>query len=183
MPGSSYDPNGSWWALDTAVRDQFDALIGGREPLLPRAPRHVIAVGHVDGRADQRARGRAARTPIDGSLTTCGIVAGGVQLNNYQLDGEYAMTQAARPLASGRTGSSSSTSSDNPGVGLQSGEQLTTIGPRQRRPSRPGGARSSAARLALAMSLMNVADWSPVAMPSAVRTLVAQERGQYDIEF
>ncbi len=30
---------------------------------------------------------------IDGALSTCGIVAGGIRLNNYQLDGEYAMAK------------------------------------------------------------------------------------------
>ena len=34
---------------------------------------------------------RAGR--IDGALTTCGIVAGAIQLNNYQLDGEYVMAK------------------------------------------------------------------------------------------
>ena len=26
LAGSSYDPNGSWWALDSAVRDQFETI-------------------------------------------------------------------------------------------------------------------------------------------------------------
>ena len=30
---------------------------------------------------------------IDGALSTCGIVAGGIRLNNYQLDGEYVMSK------------------------------------------------------------------------------------------
>ena len=34
---------------------------------------------------------------IDGALTTCGIVAGGINLNEYQLDGEYAMAQLLLP--------------------------------------------------------------------------------------
>jgi len=35
LAGSSYDPNGSEWALDTAVRDQFGALSAVEDTVLP----------------------------------------------------------------------------------------------------------------------------------------------------
>ena len=44
--------------------------------------------GLISSLEDEHSNGR-----LQASLTTCGIVAGGLQLNNYQLDGEYAMSQ------------------------------------------------------------------------------------------
>lgn len=44
LAGSSYNPSGSWWALDSAPTDQFQTLTAV-EALLPRSPRHVIAFG------------------------------------------------------------------------------------------------------------------------------------------
>src|SRR3954454_3609158 len=48
LVGSSYDPTGSWWALNSALRDQFEAVAGVRQDL-PSAPRHVIAFGQSMG--------------------------------------------------------------------------------------------------------------------------------------
>src|SRR5580698_10328077 len=45
LAGSSYDPNGSWWALGSAVRDQFGTLATVKRTVLPSAPREVYAVG------------------------------------------------------------------------------------------------------------------------------------------
>ena len=44
LVGSSYDPAGSWWALGSALRDQFEALDAIRA-VLPSKPREVIAFG------------------------------------------------------------------------------------------------------------------------------------------
>src|SRR5580698_7919266 len=81
LAGSSYDPNGSEWALDTAVSDQFGTLDTVERTVLPGRPRQVLAFGTSMGGL------------INGALTTCGIVAGGINLNEFQLDGEYAMAQ------------------------------------------------------------------------------------------
>ena len=48
--------------------------------------------GLLSALEDQDSQGR-----IDGALTTCGIVAGGINLNEFQLDGEYAMAQLLLP--------------------------------------------------------------------------------------
>ena len=48
--------------------------------------------GLISALEDQQSNGR-----LDGALTTCGLVAGGIQLNNYQLDGEYTMPSCSRP--------------------------------------------------------------------------------------
>ena len=56
-------------------------------------PRHTLAVGTsmgglINSLIDQEPYGR-----VQGAVTFCGLVAGGVDLNNYQLNAEYAMTE------------------------------------------------------------------------------------------
>ncbi|MBV9944656.1 MAG: hypothetical protein JO262_21205 [Solirubrobacterales bacterium] len=171
LAGSSYDPNGSWWALDSALSDQFQTLTAV-EKLLPRAPTHVFAVGTsmgglISALEDEHSRGR-----LQAALTTCGIVAGAVQLNNYQLDGEYAMSQL---LGAGQNLKLVGYSS--PGDGLTTAYALDALAEQAQ------STAAGRARLALAMSLMNVATW-PVGQPMpAPRDYGAQEQGQYAIEF
>jgi hypothetical protein len=50
--------------------------------------------GLVSALEDQDSDGR-----INAALTTCGIVAGGVNLENYQLDGSYAISALLAPSA------------------------------------------------------------------------------------
>ncbi len=173
LVGSSYDPNGSWWALGSALRDQFEALAGLRQEL-PSDPSHVIAFGTSMGglisalEDEHNAYGR-----VDGSLTTCGIVAGGIQLNNYQLDGEYAMSRLLapdEPITLVRF-------SGGPPQGGVTGAQLDAVA--QQAQTTPQGR----ARLALAMALMNVADW-PAGQPvPSTHDYDAQERGQFAVQF
>ena len=176
LAGSSYDPSGSWWALDSAVTDQFQTLTAVKQ-LLPSSPRHVIAFGTsmgglISALEDEHSNGR-----LDASLTTCGIVAGGLNLNNYQLDGEYAMTQLINPTHENIQLVNLPNPITTPGSGLATGYALDALA-KQAQTSAMGRAR-----LALAMSLMNVADWAPgQAMPSPF-DFGAQEQGQYDIEF
>jgi hypothetical protein len=171
MAGSSYDPNGSWWALNSALSDQFQTLTAV-EHLLPSAPTHVFAVGTsmgglISSLEDEHSNGR-----LEAALTTCGIVAGAVQLNNYQLDGEYAINQLLAPGQNIKLVGYSS-----PADGLAAGYALDAIA--QQAQTNPQGR----ARLALAMSLMNVATW-PAGQPMpAPHDYAAQEQGQYDIQF
>ena len=94
------------------MRDQFETLAAVKKSVLPHRPAQVLAFGTsmgglISALEDQQSNGR-----LDGALTTCGLVAGGIQLNNYQLDGEYAIakllastsrssscTSRARPMA------------------------------------------------------------------------------------
>jgi alpha-beta hydrolase superfamily lysophospholipase len=92
LAGSSYDPHGSWWALKSAVEDQFET-IDAATAALPRAADRVIAVGSSMGGLVSALEAEQGAGRIDGALTTCGIVAGGIELNNYQLDGEYVITK------------------------------------------------------------------------------------------
>jgi hypothetical protein len=171
MAGSSYDPGGSWWALDSALSDQFQTL-SAVEALLPYKPVHVFAFGTsmgglISALEDEHSNGR-----LQASLTTCGIVAGAVQLNNYQLDGEYALS---RLLASGQN--IKLVGFSNPGDGLNTAYTLDGIAASAQKTA------TGRARLALAMSLMNVATWPAGQSMPAPQDYAAQEQGQYTIEF
>jgi hypothetical protein len=55
LVGSSYDVNGSWWALDTAVSDQFGSLAAFLQAS-GLHPRRTLAVGTSWRRAPTRER-------------------------------------------------------------------------------------------------------------------------------
>jgi hypothetical protein len=173
LAGSSYDPNGSWWALNSALTDQFQTL-SDVEALLPRSPRHVIAFGTSMGGLISSLEDEHSNGGLDASLTTCGIVAGAVQLNNYQLDGEYAISQLLNPTHENIT---LVNFGNNPGAGLTSGHQLDGLAAQAQTTA------AGRARLALAMSLMNVSRWAPgQTMPSPF-DFAGQEQQQYLVEF
>ncbi len=173
LVGSSYDPNGSWWALGSALHDQFEAL-ADLAPQLPSRPDNVLAFGTSMGglisalEDESNPYGR-----VDGSFTTCGIVGGGIQLNNYQLDGEYTMSKLLAPGVPIKlvrfTG--------GPPEGLATGQQLDALA-QQAQTTAQGRAR-----LALAMAYMNVASWAPGQPMPAPHDYDAQEQGQFDVQF
>jgi hypothetical protein len=171
LAGSSYDPNGSWWALNSALSDQFQTLTDAQQDL-PSEPNQVIAVGTsmgglISSLEDEHSNGR-----LDAALTTCGIVAGGIQLNNYQLDGEYTMS---RLLAPGQP--IKLVDFAGPGDGLATGQQLDAIA--QQAQNTPQGR----ARLALAMAFMNVSTWAAGEPMPAPGDYATQEQEQYDVQF
>ena len=171
LAGSSYDPNGSLWALNSALTDQFQTLSTVEQTVLPHPPAHVFAVGTsmgglISSLEDEHSNGR-----LDASLTTCGIVAGAVQLNNYQLDGEYAMDK----LLGGDTVKLVGFS--GPAEALASGRQFDKLA------AAAQGTPQGKARLALAMALMNVSTWAPNEPMPAPRDYVTQEQEQYDVQF
>ena len=176
LAGSSYDPNGSWWALNSALNDQFQTL-SAVEALLPSKPVHVFAVGTsmgglISALEDEHSNGR-----LDASLTTCGIVAGAIQLGNYQLDGEYAMAQLINPQHEGIRLVNFDPGSTGVGEGLATGKQLDALADQAQ--TSPAGR----ARLALAMSLMNVSTWAPGQPMPAPNDYNAQEQQQYQVQF
>ncbi len=177
LVGSSYDESGSLWALDTAVSDQFAAL-SALEAQLPSPPRHVIAIGTsmgglISALEDEHSDGRLA-----GALTTCGIVAGGLNLNNYQLDGEYAMDQ----LLAG--GSIKLVNFSNAGDAVAAGKQFDAVANQAEGTFNGSGPITpQIARLALAMSLMNVATWAPGNTMPVPGDFAAQEYQQYLVQF
>src|SRR3984885_348055 len=139
LAGSSYDPNNSEWALDTAVSDQFGTLAAVESTVLPSRPKHVVAFGTSMGGLVSALEAQQGRGKIDGALTTCGIVGGGINLNEYQIDGEYAIAQLL----------------GNPGTQLVGfGDDTTALGTAAALTADATQAQSSAAgqaRLALAM--------------------------------
>lgn len=176
LAGSSYDPNGSLWQLGSAVRDQFETLVDVEHGMLPGRPEDVIAVGTSMGGLISSIEAEHAYGRLDGALTTCGIVAGGLRLGNYQLDGEYAISKLLAGDSiklvnfTGPTGAADSVTSANQ---LNAAATLAQTTPQGR------------ARLALAMSLMNTTTWStqPGATPPAPTDYDGQEQQQFDTDF
>ncbi|MFJ9558418.1 alpha/beta hydrolase [Streptomyces fuscichromogenes] len=94
MVGSSYS-GPSLWALSSAVDDQFGALEAVGRTV--GEPRRTIAWGQSMGGLVSALETQKAHGRIDGTLTTCGLVAGALNLNDYQLDGEYAVSRLLSP--------------------------------------------------------------------------------------
>jgi hypothetical protein len=175
LAGSSYDPNGSWWALGSAVRDQFETLATVKRTILPSAPREVYAVGTsmgglISALEDQTSNGR-----IDAALTTCGIVAGANQLNQYQLDGEYALSALLAPGQNIQLTNFSVGPPTFADSAKSAGELLAAAATGQ-------GTPQGRARLALAMAFLNVSPWGGASIPN-IYDFVGQEQGQYDDYF
>jgi hypothetical protein len=171
LAGSSYDPTGSQWALGSALRDQFQTLADVRRDL-PSAPKRVVAYGIsmgglITALEDQHANGR-----VDGALTACGVVAGGIQLNNYQLDSEYTIRRLLAPKASLRLVRFAS-----PAAGTSTGKKLDAAAQRAQNTA------NGRARLALAMAFLNAPTWAPGEPMPARKAYVTQEKEQYDFEF
>jgi hypothetical protein len=172
MAGSSYDPNGSWWALGSAVADQFQTLSAVEKTVLRTSPSKVYAFGTsmgglVSALEDQNSDGR-----LNGALTTCGLVAGANQLNQYQLDGEYAISQLLAPseniqLTNFTVGPPTFSDSAASAAELQAAASAAQATPQGR------------ARLALAFAFLNVSPWGDPTQPG-IYDFPAQEQGQYD---
>lgn len=173
LAGSSYDPSGSEWALDTAVSDQFGTLQAVESGVLPGRPRQVLAFGTSMGGLISALEAQDGAGRIDGALTTCGIVAGGINLNEYQLDGEYAMAQLLLPGQHVQL------------VGFASiDDALATAATLQAAAAQAQQTAAGRARLALALALINVPTWDPSqAAPAPADDPAAQEAAQYDVEF
>lgn len=174
LAGSSYDPTGSLWQLGSAVRDQFETLGDVEGTVLPHRPGDVIALGTSMGGLISSLEAEQSYGRIDGSLTTCGIVAGGLRLGNYQLDGEYAMDEL---LAGGTVQLVNFSGPNGAADSLNSAAQLQTAA---------ATAQSSAAgraRLALGMSLMNTTTWAANTSPPAPNDYDGQEQQQYTVDF
>jgi hypothetical protein len=173
LAGSSYDPNGSEWALDSAVGDQFATLHAVEAKVLPGRPRQVLAFGTSMGGLVSALEAQDGAGRIDGALTTCGIVAGAINLNNYQLDGEYAMAQLLLPGQQVQL------------VRFTSATQaLGTAATLQAAAAKAQQTAAGRARLALAMAFINVPPWdASQAAPPPPGDPAAQEAAQYQVEF
>jgi pimeloyl-ACP methyl ester carboxylesterase len=93
LVGSSYERSG--WTLDTAAEDQLQTLDAFRAAV--GDPSRVLAVGTSMGGLVTAQLAERPGAPIDGAVPTCGLVHGGVDLLNYQLDGAHAIAQLLVP--------------------------------------------------------------------------------------
>ncbi|MFK0160561.1 alpha/beta hydrolase [Streptomyces sp. NPDC090493] len=166
LVGSSYDPNGSMWALDSAERDQFAALTAFRRQV--GTPTRVISVGQSMGGLINAQIARDGAGRVDGSLGLCGLVAGGVDLDNYQLDAEYTLATFFDPTDADRL---VNLDSQADGVAL-AGRLTKAVETAQQTPT-------GRARIALAAAYLNLTDWAPGQQPPARDDFAGQEEQQY----
>jgi hypothetical protein len=161
MVGSSYS-GPSLWALASAVDDQFGSLRAVERII--GTPRRAIAWGTSMGGLVSALEAQNSRGLIDGALTTCGLVAGGVNLLDYQLDGEYAVSHLLSPQPVQLVDFQDQGQADASVAALDqaiAGAQQTARG---------------RARIALAAALTNVPTWfDPATDPPARHDYAAQE--------
>src|SRR3984957_6140300 len=122
--------------------------------------------GLISALEEQNSDGR-----VDGALTTCGLVAGANQLNQYQLDGEYAISQLLAPseniqLTNFTVGPPTFSDSAASAAELQAAATAAQASPQGR------------ARLALAFAFLNVSPWGAATQPG-IYDFAAQQQGQY----
>jgi len=166
LVGSSYDPNGSMWALAGATRDQFEALAAVTRII--GEPRTTVALGTSMGGLVSAQEAQTAGRRLDAVVSTCGLLGGGLDLNNYQLDGEYALT---RLLAPGQDIPLVRYAS--PADGQAAADRLASL------VTGAWGTAAGRARVALGTALLNMPTWS-AAQPQAPRDAEGIAQAQYD---
>jgi hypothetical protein len=167
VAGSSYDPNGSWWALESAARDQFET-VGAFTAAVGEEPERVLALGTSMGGLVSALMAEQGAGTIDGALSTCGLVAGAIHLNNYQLDAVYAIAKLLMSAPGTKL-----VDFANPGEGAASGAALTAAA--QAAQTTPEGR----ARLSLVFALLNIAPVAPGVPEPAPNDAAAVEATQY----
>ncbi|GIF26600.1 pimeloyl-ACP methyl ester carboxylesterase [Actinoplanes tereljensis] len=164
LVGSSYDPNGSLWALASAARDQFASLSALSR--LVGKPKITIALGVSMGGLISTQEAERAGHRLDAAVSTCGLLGGGVDLNNYQLDGEYALSRLLG-------GNVQLVDYASPAEGAAAAGQLSALATAAR------DTAAGRARVALGTALLNMPTWSAgQATPPTDAAGIAQ--AQYD---
>lgn len=165
LAGSSYDPKGSWWALGSAERDQFQTLHAFQTTV--GRPARTIAVGESMGGLVNAQIARDAHGRVDGALNLCGLVAGGVDLNDYQLAGEVVLARFLTPNANLRL-----TDYSGPADAAATATALTdAVAAAQQTPE-------GRARTALAAAFLNLPSWAPNQNPPAPGDALGEESQQ-----
>ncbi|MER6072891.1 alpha/beta hydrolase [Streptomyces sp. NPDC001817] len=166
LAGSSYDPHGSMWALSSAERDQFGTLDAVTAKI--GAPRRTLAVGQSMGGLVNAQIARDGDGRVDGALGLCGLVAGGTDLDNYQLDAEYTIARLLLPgqdVGLVRFGSADAAAA--------TAKKLTdAVTAAQTTPQ-------GRARIALAAAFLNLPAWAPGQDRPAPTDWSGQEEQQY----
>ncbi|WP_410613002.1 alpha/beta hydrolase [Amycolatopsis sp. lyj-109] len=162
--GSSYS-GPSLWALASAPRDQFASL----DELVRKIgePRRTIAWGTSMGGLVSALEAESGTRRLDGALTTCGLVGGALNLNNYQLDAEYALSRLLAPAQPVRLVRYAS--ADEAGA---AGAALTKI------VTDAQGTAAGRARIALGAALMNTPPWLTGDVPPGPADYAGQEQQQ-----
>lgn len=122
VASSSYATTG--WALETAVNDQIGTLEAFSKEV--GTPSRSIAFGQSMGGLVSSLIAEVPDSGVDGVVSTCGLLGGGVNLNNYQLDGLHALAQLLLPgeqvqLTGFRSGAESSVTINKLVAALQQG--------------------------------------------------------------
>jgi hypothetical protein len=166
LVGSSYSGS-SWWALASATKDQFASLAAVEK--LTGPPRRTIAWGTSMGGLVSAEETQDARGRLDGTLTTCGLVAGALSLNNYQLDGEYALNELLAPSQQIQL------------VRYATADQATAAATALAAVTANAQATAQGrARIALGAALLNEPTWFSGAAPPAPADYAGQEAQQAD---
>ncbi|GHI04043.1 hypothetical protein AQI88_07825 [Streptomyces cellostaticus] len=166
LAGSSYDPNGSMWALDSAERDQFATL--GTVIARIGVPRRTLSVGSSMGGLVNARIARDGAGRIDGALGLCGLVAGGTDLDNYQLDAEYTLARLLLPEQEVKLVRFASADE-----AADTAHKLTAAVTAAQ--STPQGR----ARIALAAAFLNLPAWAPGRTAPAPTDWAGQQEQQY----
>ena len=128
----------------------------------------MLAVGTSMGGLVTAKLAEIGRGRIDGALATCGIVAGGTALGNYQLDGEYAITRllapGQNPPLAGYANLAEAFATTSALIAAVTQAQTTPAG---------------RARVALVAALYHAPAWLPGQPPPAPNDPDAVQRGQY----
>lgn len=96
LVGSTYESTG--WAVPTAPGDQLESLDAAIAQIGAQ-PDRVLAYGTSMGGLVTGRLAESAGEVIAGAMPTCGLMEGGVDLNNYQLDGSHAINELLAPDA------------------------------------------------------------------------------------
>ncbi|WP_105971641.1 alpha/beta hydrolase [Streptomyces geranii] len=167
LTGSSYDPNGSMWALESAERDQFATLDAVTAKI--GTPRRTLAIGQSMGGLVNAQLARDGGGRIDGALGQCGLVAGATDLENYQLDAEYTIARLLLPEQDVKL-----VRFDSPADAAATAGLLTkAVTAAQATPQ-------GRARVALAAAFLNLPAWSPGKERPAPTDWAEQQAQQYD---
>jgi len=166
LAGSSYDPNGSMWALESAERDQFATLDAVTAKI--GTPRRTLAIGQSMGGLVNAQIARDGAGRVDGALGLCGLVAGANDLENYQLDAEYTVARLLLPgqdVPLVRFGSAADAAA--------TAQKLTdAVTAAQTTPQ-------GRARIALAAAFLNLPAWAPGKDRPAPTDWAGQQEQQY----
>ncbi|CAM5258049.1 alpha/beta hydrolase [Streptomyces aurantiogriseus] len=168
LAGSSYDPNGSWWALESAERDQFATI----DAVTARIgePRRVLGVGQSMGGLVNAQLARDGAGRIDGALGLCGLVAGATDLDNYQLDAEYTIARLLLPEGQEQP---ELVRFDTAAEAAATADRLTAaVTAAQATPE-------GRARIALAAAFLNLPAWAPGETAPAPTDWAEQQEQQY----